>query len=83
MDEKQKAELIAQAENVEAIAEFFSNWWSLDQLWETSAKATTLILDIMHRHGLAHDDAKVLVEMMEQHMMLIDLVKPFAKHDEQ
>ena len=82
MDEKQKAELIARAENVEAIADFFNNWWTLEQLWESSAKATTLILDIAQRQGMSHNDAHELVEFMEQHMMLIDLIKPFSNKND-
>ena len=81
MEEKEKAELIAQAENVEAITDFTKSWWTLDQLWETSAKATNTILYLINQHTLSHDDAKELADMMQQHMMMIDLIKPFARKE--
>lgn len=79
MDEKQKAEMIAKAENVEAIADFFNSWWSTADLYETAAKASTAVIDILHRHGITHDDAKELMDLFNQHIMMIDLIKPFER----
>ena len=30
MTDKQKAQLIAQAENIDAIKDFFTEWWSVE-----------------------------------------------------
>lgn len=83
MDEKKKAELIAQAENVEAIRDFFTEWWTVEQLYETAAKATAVMLQAMNHRTLSPEDRDELQVLMEQHLMMIERMKPFAgKEDE-
>ena len=77
MDEKAKAELIAQAENEEAIRDFFTEWWTVEQLYETAAKTVVSIL-----RNTCDEDRKDFEELMRQHLMMIDLMKPFAENDE-
>ena len=77
MDEKAKAEMIAQAENVEAIKDFFTEWWTVEQLYEIAAKTVVSIL-----RNTCDEDRKDFEELMRQHLMMIDLMKPFAENDE-
>ena len=79
MNEEQKSQLIAEAENVEAIRDFFVEWWSVEQLYETAAQASITIMYLMNRKEICDDDRKDLQELMTQHLMMIEHMKPFAK----
>ena len=82
MEEKQKSQLVAEAENVEAIRDFFSEWWSVQELYETAAKASSVILDFLTHVQYPNEDIQLLNKFIEQHMMMIQTIKPFAKKDE-
>ena len=82
MTEKEKSQLIAEAENVEAIRDFFSEWWSVQELYETAAKASSVILDFLTHVQYPNEDIQLLNKFIEQHMMMIQTIKPFAKKDE-
>lgn len=83
MNEKEKNKLIAEAENVDALREFFTEWWTVEQLYETAAKATAVMLQAMNHRTLSPEDRDELQELMEQHLMMIERMKPFAgKEDE-
>ncbi len=79
MNEKEKSLIIAEAENVEAIRDFFTEWWSVEQLYETAAKASMTIMYLMNRKEICEDERKDLQELMTQHLMMIEHIKPFAK----
>lgn len=84
MNEKEKSLIIAEAENVEAIRDFFVEWWSVEQLYETAAKVSNTIMYLMNRKEICDDDRKDLQELMTQHLMMIEHMKPFAKkHDDE
>ena len=84
MNEKEKSLIIAEAENVEAIRDFFVEWWSVEQLYETAAQASITIMYLMNRKEICDDDRKDLQELMTQHLMMIEHMKPFAKkHDDE
>ena len=81
MNEEQKSQLIAEAENVEAIRDFFTQWWSVDELHETVAQASVTILGLIKRHQISDAEIQELEELMQQHMMMIDTIKPFARKE--
>ena len=81
MNEEQKSQLIAEAENVEAIRDFFTQWWSVDELYETAAKASVTILGLIKRHQIQGDEVQELEELMQQYMMMVDTIKPFARKE--
>ena len=83
MNEEQKSQLIAEAENVEAIRDFFTQWWSVDELHETAAKASVTILGLIKRHQISDDEVQELEELMQQYKMMIDTIKPFTRKEEQ
>ena len=80
MTDNEKSQMIAEAENIEAIRDFFTQWWTVEQLYETSAKVCSTMLHLLSR---GEGDAKEFKELMEQHLMLIDLVKPFARKEDE
>ena len=82
MSEKEKSQLIAEAENIEALRDFFISWWSVEELYETMAKVGNTLLWVMQRHDLCDESKKELQDLMQQHMMMIEHMKPFAKKDE-
>ena len=81
MDEKQKSQIIAEAENVEAIREFFEGWYSVETLYETSAKCTNNLLGIINRGGICDEERKDFENFIDQHLMMIDLIKKFARKE--
>ena len=81
MNQEEKSQLIAEAENVEAIRDFFTQWWSVDELYETAAKASVTILGLIKRHQMSDDEVQELEELMQQYMMMVDTIKPFARKE--
>ena len=58
MNEKQKSQLIAEAENVEAIRDFFEGWYSVETLYETAAKCTNNLLGLISRQQICDEERK-------------------------
>ena len=83
MTEKEKSQLIAEAENVEAIRDFFSEWWSVQELYETAAKASSVILDFLTHVQYPNEDIQLLNKFIEQHIMMIQTIKPYARKEEE
>lgn len=81
MKEEQKSQLIAEAENVEAIRDFFTQWWSVDELHETAAKASLTILSLIKSYQISNAEVQELEELMQQYMMMVDIIKPFARKE--
>ena len=84
MNDKQKAQLIAQAENIEAIKDFFTEWWSVEQLYEAEAKAALALLHLMElpQRVLCTDELKALNDALNQHKIMIEHLKSFAPRKE-
>lgn len=82
MNEEQKSQLIAEAENIEAIRDFFSEWYSVEELYETLAKACTTIIYLSNRNLICEDDRKDFEKLVMQHQMMVEHMKPFAKKNE-
>ena len=83
MDEQKKSLMIAEAERVEAIRDFFNQWWTMSELYETAARYATESLSLLKNHNLTETEVQVFSELLDQHMMLLDLVKPFADGKEE
>lgn len=81
MKENEKANLIAEAENVEAIRDFFTEWWTVAQLHETASKAYATIINLAAHPQIACDALKELDELIQQHNIMIDLIKPFERKE--
>ena len=82
MKEEQKSQLIAEAENVEAIRDFFTQWYSAETLFETAAKCSINLLAYINRGLICEEERKDFEQFVEQHMMMIDLLTKFRKEEE-
>jgi hypothetical protein len=82
MEETKKAVIIAEAENVEAIRDFFTEWWSAEQLFEVAAKCSINLLSYINRGVICEEERKDFEQFVEQHMMMIDLLTKFRKEGE-
>lgn len=83
MNEKEKSQLIAEAENIEAIRDFFTEWWSVEQLFETAAKCSINLLSYINRGVICEEERKDFEQFVEQHMMMIDLLKKFQSDEQE
>lgn len=81
MDENKKSQLIAEAENVDAIRDFLTEWWSVKDLYETSAVACSQIMYAAAQLPVFKDHVKTFQDFMEQHLMMIDLIKKFERKE--
>ena len=81
MEENKKAVIIAEAENVEAIRDFFIQWWTVAELNWTASKVCATIIDLAARHKLSDDELEGLNELIQQHNLMIDLIKPFERKE--
>ena len=81
MKDEQKQKLIADAENIEALRDFFMEWWKLEQLYEAEAKAALALLHLkqLSVKVLREDELQALNEALNQHMIMVEHLKPFAE----
>ena len=81
MNEKQKSQLIKEAEDIEALRDFFMKWWKLEQLYEAEAKAALALLHLkqLSVKVLCEDELQALNEALNQHMIMVEHLKPFAE----
>ena len=81
MNEKQKNQLIKEAEDIEALRDFFMQWWKLEQLYEVEAKAALALLHLkqLSVKVLCEDELQALNEALNQHMIMVEHLKPFAE----
>lgn len=85
MTDKEKRQLIAQAENVEAIKDFFNEWWSVEQLYEAEAKAALALLHLVElpQKVLCSEELKALSEALNQHKIMVEHLKEFARKEDE
>ena len=81
MNEEQKKQLIAEAENVEAIRDFLTENYTVSDLFETAANAGSVLLELVNIQAISHDDIKHITRLIDQHVMLANLLKPFQGKD--
>jgi hypothetical protein len=81
MEETKKAVIIAEAENVEAIRDFFTEWWTVAELNWTASKVCATIINLAARHKLSDDELEVFNELIQQHNLMIDIIKPFERKE--
>ena len=82
MNNEKKDAMIASIENVEAITEFMSEWWTVGDLYETAAKVNLTILNLAKRHQISDAEIEDFDSIMQQHIMMIDIFKKFEKGGE-
>ena len=83
MTDNEKSQLIAEAENVEAIRDFFVEWYSVEELYETLAKCSITLLHIIDKGALCSDEVKEMRDLLTQHQMMVEHMKPFARKEDE
>ena len=81
MDGNEKAVITAEAADIEAIRDFFIEWYSVEELYETLAKASTTIIYLCNRNLICEDDKKVFESLVMQHEMMVEHLKPFIRKE--
>lgn len=82
MNEEKKKEVIAEAESIEAIREFLSEFYTVADLFETAANAGSVLLELVNIQAISQDDLKHITRLIDQHVMIANLLKPFEKGGE-
>ena len=82
MKEEQKKELNACIENAEEVRDFFEGWYSVETLYETAAKCANNLLGLINRNQICDEERKDFEEFIDQHLMMVDLLKKFKKGGE-
>lgn len=76
-NESTKDAMIASIDAVEAINDFLTDWWSVTELYESSAKAVSQLVSMAQR-----DQSFMTTELRDyinQHIMMIDLLKEVTR----
>lgn len=81
MKEEMKDAMIASVEKVQAVEDFLSDWYNVNDLFETAANAGSVLLGIP-QGTIAADDMKWLRNLIDQHVMMANLLKKFEKGGE-
>lgn len=81
MNEEQKKQLIAEAENVEAIRDLLNEYYTVSDLFEAAANAGSILLNLVHINAISQDDLMHIMVLLDQHVMLANLLKPFQGKD--
>ena len=81
MKDELKDAMTASIENVQAVEDFLSDWYSVNDLFETAANAGSVLLGIP-QGTIAADDMKWLRNLIDQHVMMANLLKKFEHGEE-
>ena len=76
MKEELKDAMTASIEKVQAVDDFLSDWYNVNDLFETAANAGSVLLGIP-QGTIADDDMKWLRNLIDQHVMMANLLKKF------
>ena len=68
-----KDAMIASIETVQAIEDFITDWWSVNELYEASAKAVSQLVQVAQKDP--NFMTSELRDYINQHIMMIDLLK--------
>lgn len=76
-NEVTKDAMIASIDAVQAIEDFLTDWWSVNELYETSSKAVTSLCNVAGKDANFMD--VTMRDFINQHIMMIDLLKEVTK----
>ena len=77
MNNETKDAMIASIDAVTAINDFLTDWWSVTELYESSAKAVSQMVSMAQRDP--NFMATELRDYINQHIMMIDLLKEVTR----
>ena len=73
MNNETKDAMIASIDAVEVINDFITDWWSVNELYEASAKAVSQLVFVAQKDP--NFMTSELRDYINQHIMMIDLLK--------
>ena len=76
-NETTKDAMIASIDAVQAINDFLTDWWSVNELYEASAKAVSQLVSMAQRDPSIMTSE--LRDYINQHIMMIDLLKEVTR----
>ena len=79
MEKTMKDAMIASVETVEAIENLITDWWSIEQLYETAAKSASVFAELRENGMICTEDYKVIRDLYEQHLMMVSICKESQK----
>ena len=79
MEKKMKDAMIASIDTVEAIENLITDWWSIEQLYETAAKTASILADLREKGLICEEDYKTVKDHYEQHLMMVSICKESQK----
>ena len=77
--EETKDAMIASIEAVQAIEDFLKEWWSVNEMYETSSKAISSLCNIASKDP--NFMGNEMRDFINQHIMMIDLLKSVTKKE--
>lgn len=77
MNNETKDAMIASIDAVEVINDFITDWWSVNELYEASAKAVSQLVQVAQKDP--NFMTSELRDYINQHIMMIDLLKSVTK----
>lgn len=60
------------------VKDFLSDWYSIEDLYKTTAKAGSLLINLVSLSQLNEEDIRVINSLLEQHLMMTELIDKFS-----
>lgn len=58
----------------ELVKDFLNDWYSVEDLYKTAAKAGSILMNLAAIKQLNEEDTRVINALLEQHLMMTDIM---------
>jgi abortive infection bacteriophage resistance protein len=82
MKKNEKSVEIANTEAIEAIKDYLQGFASVSKLYKDLALAQTQVRQIVKHYGIDSQEFDEILDVFDQHYMLIELMEPFMEESE-
>jgi abortive infection bacteriophage resistance protein len=82
MKQNEKRVEIANTEAIEAIKDYLQGFASVSKLYKDLALAQTQVRQIVKHYGIDSQEFDEILDVFDQHYMLIELMEPFMEESE-
>lgn len=82
MKQNEKRVEIANTEAIEAIRDYLQGFASVSKLYKDLALAQTQVRQIVKHYGIDSQEFDEILDVFDQHYMLIELMEPFMEESE-
>jgi hypothetical protein len=79
MKKNEKSVEIANTKAIEAIKDYLQGFASVSKLYKDLALAQTVVRQIIKTHGVDEQEFDEILDVFNQHYMLIELMEPFME----